>query len=72
MHQKLTYDQDKEMARDADAVIANIGIKVYFCDPCSPWQRGICENINGLIQQYLPKVTDLSNYRQTQVDSFAD
>jgi IS30 family transposase len=67
----LTWDQGMEMRDHAEISIAT-GLEIFFCDPGKPWQRGSNENTNGLLRQYFPKGTDLSQHSPEYLDFVAD
>jgi transposase, IS30 family len=56
------------MARQ-DELAKRLKMRVYFCDPHSPWQRPSNENIDGLLRQYLPKGINLSIYSQSDLNA---
>jgi IS30 family transposase len=70
LRKTLTWDRGTEMAQHKRFSIAT-DVKVYFCDPQSPWQRGTNENTNRLLRQYFPDGTDLSEYNQRSLNVIA-
>src|SRR5579871_6923271 len=70
LYKSLTWDRGPEMADHQRFSLAT-DVKVYFCDPQQPWQRGSNENTNGLLRQYFPKGMDLSDIHQTKLNAIA-
>ena len=70
LYKSLTWDRGKEMA-DHERFSLATDVKVYFCDPQHPWQRGSNENTNGLLRQYFPKGMDLRNVHQNRLNAVA-
>jgi IS30 family transposase len=71
LRKTLTYDQGKEMAQH-ESLALSTGMRIFFADPHSPWQRGSNENTNGLLRQYFPKGTSLAGFDQDDLDLVAD
>ncbi len=70
LYKSLTWDGGKELA-DHQRFTLETNIKVYFCDPSSPWQGGSNENTNRLLRQYFPKGTNLSVHSQARLNAVA-
>lgn len=61
----LEFSAHEEIAKALDA-------DIYFAHPYASWERGINENINGLIRQYFPKETDFTKVTDEQVEFVMD
>jgi len=48
-------------------VTQKLGIEVFFADPYSSWQRGLNEQVNGLVRQYFPKKKNFSTINNHEV-----
>lgn len=67
----ITYDNGKEFAEHA-TVDKKLGSEAYFAKPYHSWERGLNENTNGLIRQYLPKGMNLSKLTEVEVKRVED
>lgn len=71
MRQSMSIDQGKEFAL-YQRLESNLGMKIYFCDTHSPWQKGANENFNGRLRHFFPKKSDISDLTQEELDQIAE
>ena len=71
LKKSFTVDNGKEFAAHKELTAAT-GMKVYFCDPYSPWQRATNENTNGLIRQFFPKGTSFADITDDDLQYVVD
>jgi IS30 family transposase len=63
-----SLDNGREFARPIE-LERKLGLPVFFAHPYHSWERGTNENTNGLLRQYLPKGTDLTQITPEQLRS---
>ena len=62
----ITFDNGKEFAYH-EKIAEALNVDTYFAHPYRSWERGLNENHNGLIRQYLPKDQPLDKVTKKQV-----
>ena len=67
----LTFDNGTEFTQHEE-ITKQTGIKVYFADPYSSWQRGANENGNMLLRGYLPKRSNIDDLTQEELNDIAE
>lgn len=66
-----TADNGPEFTQH-EKVTKKIGMKFYFANPYSSWERGTNENGNGLIRRFFPKKTDFNKVSNAQIKAVED
>lgn len=67
----ITFDNGKEFAWH-EHITNMLGISVYFAKPYHSWERGLNENTNGLLRQYLPKDTSFEGLTDDKLQWIED
>jgi len=69
--QTLTLDNGTEFA-DHEYITLRSWTKVYFAHPYHSRERGLNENTNGLLRQFLPKWISFKELTQETLDSYVE
>jgi transposase, IS30 family len=64
--ESLTFDNGQEFTNHVN-IATLLNCKVFFAFPYHSWERGLNENTNGLIRQYIPKKTDFKDFSKEYI-----
>lgn len=64
----ITLDRGGEF-RNHEVMKDKLGTDIWYCDPHSPWQRGMIENTNGILRRDMPRKTDISDYTDKDIET---
>jgi IS30 family transposase len=64
----ITFDRGGEF-RDHPTMKDKLGVDIWYCDPHSPWQRGMIENTNGILRRDMPRKSDISDYTDKDIET---
>ncbi|WP_338873215.1 IS30 family transposase [Spirosoma sp. SC4-14] len=67
----ITFDNGKEFAKH-QKISASLKADIYFANPYHSWERGLNENTNGLIRQYIPKSCPITIVKKSDVKWIED
>jgi IS30 family transposase len=65
----VTSDNGTEFA-EHQYIRQKLDCDFYFAHPYSSWERGLNENTNGLIRQYIPKGTYFENVSKENIKQY--
>ncbi|MBR1793223.1 MAG: IS30 family transposase [Bacteroidales bacterium] len=65
----ITTDNGSEFA-DHEYISRRLGCQIFFAHPYASWQKGLIENTNKIIRQFIPKNTDLRRLSPAQISDF--
>ena len=67
----ITFDNGKEFSRH-EKITSLTGLPCYFATPYRSWERGLNEHTNGLVRQYFPKKSNLTEYTEEEIQYVED
>ena len=67
----ITYDNGCEFV-EHEKVNKILQMKSYFCKPFHSWEKGMVENINGLIRRWFPKGTNFDFVSDEEIQKVED